>query len=109
MIPILRRLNDPFHMVMDHCNTFPDFLTQYVLNCPVGTLIEMDGFHWTYGFVVAEFTRTQSGFLYNMEQNYGEYERAFMSKYLSEENGWTLTPDVWFDMVINPFFRKFPI
>ncbi|GFT64357.1 uncharacterized protein TNCV_1718051, partial [Trichonephila clavipes] len=32
-----------------------------------------------------------------------------MSKYVSEENGWTLTPDTWFDMVINPFIRNFPM
>ncbi|GFW87066.1 uncharacterized protein TNCV_1922921 [Trichonephila clavipes] len=44
-----------------------------------------------------------------MEQKYDEYGRAFISKYVSEENGWTLTPDAWFDMVINPFIRNFPI
>ncbi|GFU02093.1 uncharacterized protein TNCV_533151 [Trichonephila clavipes] len=109
MIPSLKRLNDPFYMVMVHYNTFPDFLTQYVLNCHVGIRIEMDGFHWNDGFVVAQFTTTQSGFLCNMVQEYNEYGRAFMSKYVSEENGWTLTPDAWFDMVINPFFRKFPM
>ncbi|GFU77996.1 uncharacterized protein TNCV_3109331 [Trichonephila clavipes] len=42
-----------------------------------------------------------------MEHN--EYGRAFMSKYVSEENGWTLTPDAWFNMVINIFIRNFPI
>ncbi|GFW39856.1 uncharacterized protein TNCV_2420211 [Trichonephila clavipes] len=61
------------------------------------------------GFVVIEFRRTQREFLYDMEQKYDEYGRAFMSKYVSEENGWTLTPDAWFDMVINPFIRNFPI
>ncbi|GFX13548.1 uncharacterized protein TNCV_3136211 [Trichonephila clavipes] len=44
-----------------------------------------------------------------MEQEYDEYGCAFMSKYVSEENGWTLTPDAWFDMVINLFIRNFPI
>ncbi|GFX32968.1 uncharacterized protein TNCV_2136231 [Trichonephila clavipes] len=109
MIPILKRLNDPFYMVIVHYKTFPDFLTQYVLNCHVGTRIEMDGFNWNDGFVVVEFTRTQSGFLYNMEQKYDEYGRAFISKYVSKENGWTLTPDAWFNMVINPFIRNFTI
>ncbi|GFX07958.1 uncharacterized protein TNCV_1236391 [Trichonephila clavipes] len=44
-----------------------------------------------------------------MEQKYDVYGRAFMSKYVSKENGWTLTPDAWFDMVMNPFFHKFPM
>ncbi|GFU10527.1 uncharacterized protein TNCV_1102181 [Trichonephila clavipes] len=109
MIPILRRLNDPFYMVMVHYNTFPEFLTQYVLHCHVGTRIELQGCNWNDGIVEIEFTRTQSGFLYNMEQEYNDYGRAFMSKYVSEENGWTLTPDAWFDMVINPFIRNFPM
>ncbi|GFX37467.1 uncharacterized protein TNCV_1906171 [Trichonephila clavipes] len=89
MIPILRKLNDPFYMVIVHYKTFPDILTQYVLNCHEGTRIEMEGFNWNDGFVVVEFTRTQSGFLYNMEfeYEYNEYGRAFMSKYVSEENG----------------------
>ncbi|GFW78487.1 uncharacterized protein TNCV_5110281 [Trichonephila clavipes] len=69
----------------------------------------MEGCKWNEGFVVVEFIRTQSGFLYNMEQEYHEYGRAFICKYVSEENGWTLTPDAWFDMVINPFIRNFPI
>ncbi|GFX36255.1 uncharacterized protein TNCV_4557781, partial [Trichonephila clavipes] len=109
MIPILRRLNDPFYMVMVHYNTFPEFLTQYVLNCHVGTRIELQGCNWNDSIVEIEFTRTQSGFLYNMEQECNAYGRAFMSKYVLEENGWTLTPDAWFDMVINPFIRNFPM
>ncbi|GFY53338.1 uncharacterized protein TNIN_222391 [Trichonephila inaurata madagascariensis] len=111
MIPILRRLNDPFYMVMVHYKTFPTFLTQYVLNCHVGTRIEMQGYNSNDGILVIEFIRTQSGFLYNMEfeHEYNEYGRAFMSKYVSEENGWTLTYDAWFDMVIDPFIRNFPI
>ncbi|GFW62220.1 uncharacterized protein TNCV_1623491 [Trichonephila clavipes] len=109
MIPILRRLNDPFYRVMVHYNTFPDFLTQYVLHCPVGTRIELQGCNWNDGIVEIEFTRTQSGFLYNMEQAYNDSGRAFMSHYVSEENGWTLTPDAWFDMVIHPFIRNFPM
>ncbi|GFX62294.1 uncharacterized protein TNCV_1234401 [Trichonephila clavipes] len=109
MIPILRRLNDPFYMVMVHYNTFADFLTQYVLNCHVGTRIELQGCNWNDGILVVEFTRTQSGFLYNVEQEYNAYGRVFMSKYVSKENEWTLTPDAWFDMVINPFIRNFPM
>ncbi|GFT24494.1 uncharacterized protein TNCV_3253071 [Trichonephila clavipes] len=109
MIPILRRLNDPFYRVIVHCKTFLDFLTQYVLNYHVGTRIEMDSFNWNDGFVVVKFKRTQSEFLYNMEQKYDEYGRDFISKYVSEENGWTLTPDAWFNMVINSFIRNFPI
>ncbi|GFS72646.1 uncharacterized protein TNCV_1420501 [Trichonephila clavipes] len=96
MIPILRRLNDPFYMVMVHYKTFPDFLTQYVLNRHLGIRIELQGCSWNDGIVVIEFIRSQSGFLYNMEQEYHEYGRAFMSKYVSEENGWTLAPDAWF-------------
>ncbi|GFS60324.1 uncharacterized protein TNCV_2827771 [Trichonephila clavipes] len=69
----------------------------------------MQGCKWNDGIVVIEFIRTQSGFLYNMEHEYNEYGRAFMSKYVSAENEWTLAPDDWFDMVINPFIRNFPI
>ncbi|GFW00111.1 uncharacterized protein TNCV_3568981 [Trichonephila clavipes] len=96
-------------MVIVHYKTFPDFLTQYVLSCHVGTRIEIEGCNWNDGFVVVEFIRNQSGFRYNMELEYHEYGRAFISKYISEENGWTLTPDAWYDMVINPFIRNFPI
>ncbi|GFS68905.1 uncharacterized protein TNCV_4569551 [Trichonephila clavipes] len=81
----------------------------YVLNCHEGTRIEMEGYNWNDGFVVVGFTRTQSWFLYNMEQEYDEYVRAFISKYVSEENGLTLTPDARFDMVINQFIRNFTI
>ncbi|GFV82848.1 hypothetical protein TNCV_1178631 [Trichonephila clavipes] len=32
-----------------------------------------------------------------MGHEYYEYGRASMSKHVSEENGWTLAPDAWFD------------
>ncbi|GFY64065.1 uncharacterized protein TNIN_183981 [Trichonephila inaurata madagascariensis] len=85
MIPILRRLNEPFYMVLVHYKTFADFLTQYVLNCHVGTRIEMHGFN-CYDFgVVVEFTRTQKGFLYNQEfeDEDADIAHAFMLKYVS--------------------------
>ncbi|GFY23843.1 hypothetical protein TNCV_3536371 [Trichonephila clavipes] len=41
MIPILRRLNDSFDMVLVDDKTFPAFLTEYVLNCPELTTIEL--------------------------------------------------------------------
>ncbi|GFR26112.1 uncharacterized protein TNCT_114861 [Trichonephila clavata] len=114
MIPILIRLSDPNYMVMVHHNTFRDFLVKYVLSCPVGTRIELQGFNRIDHIVVVECIRTDTGFKFNLDFETPdgiceEDGRAFMCKYASEENGWSITPEAWLDMVMYPFIRQFPI
>ncbi|GFQ85144.1 uncharacterized protein TNCT_385491 [Trichonephila clavata] len=114
MIPILIRLSDPNYMVMVHHKTFRDFLVKYVLSCPVGTRIELQGFNRIDHIVVVECIRTDTGFKFNLDFETPddiceEDERAFMCKHASEENGWSMTPEAWLDMVMVPFIRQFPI
>ncbi|GFQ84624.1 uncharacterized protein TNCT_738651 [Trichonephila clavata] len=114
MIPILIRLSDPSYMVMVHHKTFRDFLVKYVLSCPVGTRIELQGCNPIDHIVVVECIRTDTGFQFNLDfetpdEICEEDGRAFMCKYASEENGWSMTPEAWLDMVMYPFIHQFPI
>ncbi|GFV31336.1 uncharacterized protein TNCV_4523631 [Trichonephila clavipes] len=111
MIPILRRLNDPFYIVIVHYKTFPVFLTQYVLNCPDLTEIELLGRKQNEGIVEVEFIRLPEGFIFmrDFERDFYENGCAFVSKYITEENKGYLTHVVFLDMVISPFIRQFPI
>ncbi|GFT35451.1 uncharacterized protein TNCV_922661 [Trichonephila clavipes] len=111
MITIHNRLNDPFYLVMVYSQTFADFLTQYVLNCPVDTLIEIQGCNEDYCIIKAEFIWTEKGFPYNKEFKHGNADvaHAVMLNYVSEENIWTVTPEAWLDIVIQSYMIKFPM
>ncbi|GFR32850.1 uncharacterized protein TNCT_443261 [Trichonephila clavata] len=114
MIPILIRLSDPNYMVMVHHKTFRDFLVKYVFSCAVGTRIEMQGCNTIDHIVVVECIRTDTGFQFNLDFKTPddiceEDGRAFMYKHASEENGWSMTPKAWLDMVMYPFIRQFLI
>ncbi|GFY73508.1 uncharacterized protein TNIN_464971 [Trichonephila inaurata madagascariensis] len=95
MIPIHRRLNDPFYFIMVYSKTFADFLKQYVLNGPVDTRIEMQGCTEDYSVIKVEFIRTEEGFQYNKEFKHenAEMVHAMMSNYVSDT--WTVTPEAW--------------
>ncbi|GFS52507.1 uncharacterized protein TNIN_350071 [Trichonephila inaurata madagascariensis] len=110
----VKRLSRPPSAVSQlsrHYETFLDFLTQYVLNCPVFTEIELLGRNRNDGIVEVEFIRIPSGFVFNrdFERDFDKYGRVFLSKYVTKENEGILTPDVWLDMVITPFIRQFSI
>ncbi|GFY44054.1 uncharacterized protein TNIN_310001 [Trichonephila inaurata madagascariensis] len=106
MIPIYRRLNDPFYFLMVYSKTFADFLKQYVLNCPVDTSIVMQGCTEDYSVIKVEFIRTEEGFQYNQEfkqQENAERVRAMMSNHVS------CTPEAWLDIVIQASVIVFPM
>ncbi|GFT24496.1 uncharacterized protein TNCV_3253091 [Trichonephila clavipes] len=107
MIPILRRLNDSFYMVLVDDKTFPAFLTEYVLNCPKLTTIELQGINQTDGEVEVEFMKFPEGFAYLNDVESEFYENAFalVSKYFTEDEEY-LTPDVLLDMLITPFIGE---
>ncbi|GFS34857.1 uncharacterized protein TNIN_388511 [Trichonephila inaurata madagascariensis] len=107
MIPIHRRLNDPFYFLMVYSKTFADFFKQYVLNCPVDTRIEMQGCTEDYSVIKVEFIRTEEGFQYNKEFKHENAERvhAMMSDHVS----WTVTPEAWMDIVIQASAIVFPM
>ncbi|GFR27972.1 uncharacterized protein TNCT_721961, partial [Trichonephila clavata] len=72
------------------------------------------GFNRIDHIVVVECIRTDTGFKFNLDFETPddiceEDERAFMCKHASEENGWSMTPEAWLDMVMYPFIRQFPI
>ncbi|GFQ73269.1 uncharacterized protein TNCT_653611 [Trichonephila clavata] len=106
MIPVLVRIHDtsshPSYTVMVHHEIPRDFLVKYVLGCPVGTPIELQGCSSSDYFVV-ECLRTDGGFRFNLDFKtplgiMAEDGRAFMCIYASEENGWSMTADAWLDM-----------
>ncbi|GFW90530.1 uncharacterized protein TNCV_565681 [Trichonephila clavipes] len=88
-------------MVIVHYKTFPAFLTEYVLNCPDLTDIELLGRNQNDGMVKVEFMRFLKGFAFLSD--FYENVCAFVSKYVTEENEGYLTPDVFLDMVITAF------
>ncbi|GFV26966.1 uncharacterized protein TNCV_1754251 [Trichonephila clavipes] len=96
MIPIYKRLDDSFYLVLVHSQNFADFLTQYILNCPVGTRIEMQGCNQDYSIGKVEFMRTEKGFLYNQEHGDADIEHV-------------LPPEAWLNIAVEQFIIKFPM
>ncbi|GFR03131.1 uncharacterized protein TNCT_478211 [Trichonephila clavata] len=74
----------------------------------------VSGFNPIDHIVVVECIWTDTGFQFNLDfetpdEICEEDGRAFMCKYASEENGWSMTPEAWLDMVMYPFIHQFPI
>ncbi|GFQ74340.1 uncharacterized protein TNCT_353571, partial [Trichonephila clavata] len=90
---------------------FSRFFGKVRSHLSVGTRIELQGFNRIDHIVVVECIRTDTGFKFNLDFETPDEEdgRAFMCKYASEENGWSITPEAWLDMVMYPFIRQFPI
>ncbi|GFV77310.1 hypothetical protein TNCV_2406291 [Trichonephila clavipes] len=60
-------------------------IPEYVLNCPVGTRIEMQGCNQDYSIGKVEFMRTEKGFLYNQEHGDADIEHV-------------LAPEAWLNI-----------
>ncbi|GFY63706.1 uncharacterized protein TNIN_208471 [Trichonephila inaurata madagascariensis] len=105
MIPILQSKDTASKLICIHHDTFPVFFEKYIFPCNVGTRVKVFGHTEEEGYVFLEFERTKTGFLYNAENYRRNY---FISKYVSEETGWTMSPDEWRDMIYHGFICSFP-
>ncbi|GFU10220.1 uncharacterized protein TNCV_3449931 [Trichonephila clavipes] len=111
MIPILQAKTNASNLICIHRGTFTVFFEKYIFTCVVGTRIKVFGHPYDQilwkCFVFLEFEQTKTGFLYNAE-NYWKGRDYFISKYVSEETLWRMSPDEWRDMIYRGFMGSFP-
>ncbi|GFV20778.1 hypothetical protein TNCV_2815271 [Trichonephila clavipes] len=72
-----------YYFIRFHGHQIPSFLTEYVLNCPELTTVELQGTTQTDGEVEDEFMKLPEGFAYLKDVEREFYENAFalVSKY----------------------------
>ncbi|GFX43052.1 hypothetical protein TNCV_2710971 [Trichonephila clavipes] len=101
MFPIYEEGQDCIFL-LPHC-VFTDFVRDNILDCPVGTKIDVLGFTWKKDFVNCQFIRTNDGFLFNLEKNC-EASKLLVWDYAYPEKSWLLNPQNFFRFVETGFF-----
>ncbi|GFY61711.1 uncharacterized protein TNIN_226171 [Trichonephila inaurata madagascariensis] len=80
--------------------TFPTFVDNHILPCPVGTRLKFHGYT-SEGFANVEFLRTEAGFLYIPNMRF----RPFISPYFNQDG--MVTPDALRALILRGF-KSFP-
>ncbi|GFX42420.1 uncharacterized protein TNCV_1519841 [Trichonephila clavipes] len=93
-----RFLSKLFYYIYVPNITFPTFVDNHILPCPVGTRLKFHGYA-SDGFANVEFQRTEAGFLYI--QNI----RRFTSPYFKRDG--VVTPDALRTLILRGF-KSFP-